>query len=420
MALTTATSSSLGPRRRDARFAVDIDMYDDSPKTIRVSNVRFSVHNYTKDDVASCNERFIDTLKKIREKIERLGENVRQPLPEGLNLLEELREVGADAFSLLGERATEEIRKIEEDVKDRGISLDFKFPPEMSCLWELMYPGDPFRKMDHQEDPQKFWGFRYPIGRSYDNISMRDRVRLRKGVFASSHSQLIHTDEELTQLKQKIHTLRDLLDLEVCFQRLEEAIPSDTLNLSEIMGFFSGDKFGYGVVHFACHCVHPSSQIADAAQAYLLFSAHQQDVQITVNKFQTAKQHNYGFREHPLVFLNACGSATPQYLQSLKFPNVLIDFGAGGVIATACMVPDTFASAFASEFYSRLLDKYIADAQIAKQIDTPEALLNVLERPTYISETLFETRWHFWNTYQNPLGLAYGLYAQSDQQFWLI
>ena len=416
MPLTTATSNALGPRRKDVRFPVDIDMYRESLMTIRVSNVPFPAHNYILHNVASCNERFIDILKEIRNKVEKLGKNVRQPLPDGLNFLEALRDVGADAFSLLDRRATEEIREIEEEMKDRGISLDFKFPPEMSCLWELVYTDDPFKRMD----PQKFWGFRYPIGRSYDNISMRDRVRLRKGVFASSHSELIHTDEELAQLKQKISTLRDLLDLEICFQRLEEAISCDKLTLSEIISFFSGDEFGYGVVHFACHCVHPSSHIADAAQAYLLFFAHQKEVQITVNKFQTARQHKYGFRERPLVFLNACGTATPQYLQSLKFPNVLVDFGAGGVIATACMVPDTFASAFASEFYSRLLDKYIDEARTAKQIGTLDALLQVRERPEYIGEALLETRWHFWEAYQNPLGLAYGLYAQSDQQFRLV
>src|SRR6266700_3715207 len=136
MILSTSTSNSLGPRRKDAHFAVDIDMYRESLTILRVSDVQFPAHNYTINNVESCNKRVIDILEEVRKKVEGLGENVRQPLPDGLSLLKALRDVGADAFSLLDKRATEEIGKIEEEEKDRGISLDFKFPPEMSCLWE--------------------------------------------------------------------------------------------------------------------------------------------------------------------------------------------------------------------------------------------------------------------------------------------
>lgn len=100
-----------------------------------------------------------------------------------------------------------------------------------------------------------------------------------------------------------------------------------------------------------------------------------------------------------MVFLNACESATPLHLlQSMNFPNSLLNFGAGGVIATVCTIPDNFASAFASIFYKHLLEKTSTSMR------------------ANIGEALLETRRYFLQEYNNPLGLAYGLYAVSNQQ----
>src|SRR5712691_2679583 len=119
--MITATSNFLASSRKEARFPVDIDMYRESLTIIRVSDIQFPADKYTINNVESCNNRVIDILEKIRKKVEGLGENVKRPLPDGLKLLEELRDIGADAFALLDKRATLEISKIEEEEKDRGI-----------------------------------------------------------------------------------------------------------------------------------------------------------------------------------------------------------------------------------------------------------------------------------------------------------
>jgi hypothetical protein len=66
-------------------------------------------------------------------------------------------------------------------------------------------------------------------------------------------------------------------------------------------------------------------------------------------------------------------------------------------------MPDTFASAFAGEFYKRILlkGKY-----------SPDLSAN-------IGEALYETRLHFLEACNNPLGMGYGLYAISNQQLCL-
>lgn len=127
----------------------------------------------------------------------------------------------------------------------------------------------------------------------------------------------------------------------------------------------------------------------------------QKEVQLSLGKFNTLARKHRGFGKRPLIFMNACESATPLHLlQSLNLPTAMLNFGAGSVIATACTLPDNFASAFAAEFYRRLLSKPLTEEQ------------------AYIGEALLQTRLHFMTKpYRNPLGLAYGMYALSNQ--WL-
>jgi hypothetical protein len=126
-----------------------------------------------------------------------------------------------------------------------------------------------------------------------------------------------------------------------------------------------------------------------------------EDLEIELEKLLAWEE--YGFQNRPFVFLNACESATPgKLLQTLSFPTGMLKFGAGGVIATACTVPDNFASAFASKFYEFLLTK------LEKNISVN------------IGEVLLETRLYFLHNFNNPLGLAYGLYALSNQELRLM
>ena len=165
------------------------------------------------------------------------------------------------------------------------------------------------------------------------------------------------------------------------------------------MTLFQEQDFRYGIVHFACHCLNALP--GKVSQSFLYLSLHNKDLKLSLEDLQCCEDD--GFKFHPFVFLNACDSGTSGHpLQAVSFPTGILGFGAGGVIATACTIPDNFASAFASEFYRRLLEK----------------LENNL--PVQVGELLLETRLHFWEKYNNPLGLAYGLYAVSNQQLELM
>lgn len=383
--------------RRQARWAVQIDMSSRDPSRITVLQQEFTV-SYKPGDIQALNKRFVTLLETIRRDLRGSTTSLSQDKYD--KCLNKLRDIGADAYALLPDGMTEYIQELEEELEadepGRGISLDFTFPPEMALLWEMVYSGDPFGAVDIQQ----FWGIRYPIGHLFWNTHLRPSIKLRQGVFASIHEQLHHTHSELAKIEEKLRQIREHLQLDVSLQRLEHALFEDDLNEETLLRYFYSHDFTYGIVHFACHCVNPTD--TSASQAYLRITADRCQVDLRSGYFKKLAKHKHRFRHRPLVFLNACQSSTPLYLlQSLNFPRNLLTFRAGGVIATACTMPDHFASQFAVYFYHHLLEH-------AAQ-----------RRPAFISEALWQTRRHFLAKDNNPLGLAYGLYAVSSQELRL-
>jgi hypothetical protein len=108
-----------------------------------------------------------------------------------------------------------------------------------------------------------------------------------------------------------------------------------------------------------------------------------------------------------LVFLNACGTAqTLTTYESPSFPVKWIkDQRALAVIATLCPVPDYFAHAFALKFYEILF---------ATEETTSANTTASISANQYIATALLETRRYFMEKYNNPLGLAYIIYAIKD------
>ncbi len=385
------TSDSL-PMPGTGRTAIKIGMYDKDNRMQVGGNMGIAV--YSPGDVAKMNTRFVKILEAVRSDVQRQGEKI-EPLSEDKcrQYLQELSEVGSEAYSMLPEEACNYITTMDADEGQQNIGLDFTLSPEMAFLWEMIYPGKP-----GLGDYKEFWGFRYPIGHLYWRILERPKIRLREGIFASAHTELVYSNKEIERLEILLKEVQENLHLTFTVQRLEKVTFQEPLDAVNLLAYFNGEEFVYGVVHFACHCTNPKD--AEDTDAQLILTAQQQSIVVAKGRFLARKK--YGFRKLPLVFLNACESATPLHmLQAFDFPRILLDFGAGGVIATVCTIPDNFASAFANEFYKRLLKKALVNA------------------PANIGEALLETRLHFMKQYNNPLGLAYGLYAVSNQQLLL-
>jgi hypothetical protein len=371
---------------------IDLTIYPGMPMLI-MHNKHFPM-TFAEGDIQNFNQQFIDILEDLRLDVQEKGIDL-----TGYDhpYLVQLRDVGRAAFNkILSKEARQYLVKLETETKaqKRQLSLNFRIPPTFSLFWEMIYAGQPFKV-----ETDQFWGFRYPLGRIYWDLDEIDLVRLQQGVFSSIHHQLEHSRYEIEELSKYLAQLCDSMGLQVTLKLLDQLIPPETLSVERIIELFHSDEFRYGMVHFACHCENP--QDGGATQSYLSLTAHEQELALYLEKLLS--WNDYGFCHTPFVFLNACGSATHGHLlQTSSFPNEVLNFGAAGVIATACTIPDNFASRFASEFYHRLLTKPAADV------------------PIYISQTLLETRRYFLETSNNPLGLAYGLYAVSDQQLRLV
>ena len=94
----------------------------------------------------------------------------------------------------------------------------------------------------------------------------------------------------------------------------------------------------------------------------------------------------------PLVVMNACETGNLNPLYTAHFADAFLRYGARGVVATDCVVPDAFAAEFAEALYERLLSGKT------------------------LGESLLTVRQQFMKQ-GNPAGLIYSMYASPAIRF---
>jgi hypothetical protein len=251
--------------------------------------------------------------------------------------------------------------------------------------WEVLYEGDDYKN----PKPDMFWGFHYPVSRALTNKPIMDRkFLLSLEMLFCLHQTLnfVHQQEqpEIEKLIIKNKGNFYLFKVSKKIQKLHDG--------EELLEHFYQNQ--YNILHFACHC-RPCRQYEDDVDALIISlqedNNHQQ-IELEVKNFSRV---NGGFQCQPLIFLNACQSAggVDELRKTFNLPNKFIQYGAAAVIATACPMPDVFAAAFAKVFYDFFIGKKML-----------------------IGRALCETRRYFLEKYNNPLGLAYGLYSPHDYQ----
>jgi len=333
------------------------------------------------------NERFVSTLDAVRREMLRSDTlNLGKTGPE---FLEQLRNTGSAAYqTLLPDTLTEYLSNKQAEVGERGVRFTFQLPEDLSLFWEMLYQDDPIGKVR----PDQFWGMRFPIGRHYIGIETYDEIKLQEGMLSAIHEDLDLSLEETKGIADLVQKLRPRFSSS--FQHLDAAIHAKAPTPQTLADLFHDEDFRYGVVHFACHCISKDNALGASLQMT------NRNKQIDFLLEDMLRFRKLGFRNRPFVFLNACQTADANAMHSrLGFPTAVLYFGAAGVVATACAVPDKFASAFATQFYRLLLKRPV-----------PPTAAN-------IATVLLETRKHFLEKYNNPMGFAYGLYAGADLRF---
>jgi hypothetical protein len=397
---TTGTIPSGGERRGNRRT---IQVMQFSGATNISIEMRPFPMGAPKEDLPNLNQGFVDILEELRLEVQQGGVDL---TASENDYLTPLRDAGRAAYNAVFTKAAREyIAELEEKERARGLSFTFRVPPEYRLFWEMLYSGTPF-----SVEPDQFWGFRYPLGRAYwGENEIPDLIRIGMGIFSAIHDTLQCSRDEVVQMAEQLKRLTERSGLALKLRMLDEEVPLDALDVQHLIELFHSEEFMYGVVHFACHCEVPEA--VGATQAYLSLTAKKKELDLRLESLLTWQ--DFGFQHGPFVFLNACASETPlQLVQSLSFPAQILNFGAGGVIATACTIPDNFASAFAAEFYRRLF--HLNEEGQADQGGAAP------DEPNNVGEVLLRTRRHFLQRFNNPLGLAYGLYAVSNQKIQLM
>jgi hypothetical protein len=380
-----ATTASLRSHQTRGESRCELRIIAPGGRNILVGTRWFEL-KFTAETVKNFNAAFVDILDDIRRKV--LADGDIDFKGRGYDFLSRLRSTGSAAFQRLWPKELKEYIEEKEDREvARGLCFTLQVEEELSLFWEMLYRGSPLIAVG----PDDFWGFRYPIGRCYFGVDSPDQVHLQSGILSAVHNKLTLSMREVQAVKAFLAKLRRVPSANL--KMLDDALDAASPTVRELLELFHDEEFPFGMVHFACHCDAGQNPLGSS----LSITSRKTNIDLMLE--QLLENADYGFQNRPFVFLNACQTADIEGLRAgLGFPRAVLDFGAAGVIATACVIPDLFAGAFAKEFYRRLLARRIAPAT------------------ANIASVLMETRRHFLTEFENPLGLAYGLYAGSDQE----
>ncbi|GFG07303.1 CHAT domain-containing protein [Aspergillus udagawae] len=139
------------------------------------------------------------------------------------------------------------------------------------------------------------------------------------------------------------------------------------------------------IFYFYCHCAQSFDPQSGPEASFLRLNKQQK---ITLKDLNRINVDTY--QSHPLVFINACGSARMSPLIYDSFVPYFMKRGARGVIGTEYPIPGEFAQYWAEGFFDRLLNG--------------EAL----------GEAFFNLRQDIWKEHNNPFGLFYAIYCDGD------
>jgi hypothetical protein len=260
-------------------------------------------------------------------------------------------------------------------------------PASFPLLWEFIYAGSPSAQVDNN----LFWGIRHRITRILTSVQKpQNYVENAQRFLFCQNKNLTYSSNEKRLLRQS--SSANGMDFFLLDDMLEGFSDEDKNIPDKIIRTWASGNFDF--IHVASHLDMPTDGLLDS-KIKLTFMDNDVDLSL-VRLAYLVRGDEYRFTRSPLIFLNACKTMTnPQQLFDQSFPKIFMRFGAGAVIATACDVPDVFANEFAVKYYEFLFQS---------RADLWDSL----------GEALRKTREYFLTEFNNPLGLAYGLYAQYD------
>lgn len=262
---------------------------------------------------------------------------------------------------------------------------------EVIFPWEILYEGKDYEEILETDKCFKeicknyFWGFAYAPARTLSRIYIpnQDQSSPWDMLFCLHHELINAHEKEWPQIEQLVK-----IALQNNFKLLGSDCGLSKQTGKSLLNYLY--EASHNMVHFACHCSQGEDNTDVLSVSFIDIDEPLGSVKIIELDPLMFLDLDGNFQRQPLIFLNACqsGGGADELRRTLSLPAEFIKHGAAAVIATAWPVPDFFAAEFARHFYELFLHKHLT-----------------------IGESLRQTRLHFLVEYNNPLGLAYGLYS---------
>jgi hypothetical protein len=238
--------------------------------------------------------------------------------------------------------------------------------------WELLY----IESTDEPFSIDNFLGARHVISRIID---LGNSPFISPYIFQQVPRIGLSTDDSLEYVRTRETPFFEQLDTikKITLFKLEILNPDRKEAGMDSFEIFLTSHME--IAHFACHAVGNQNE-------------HSQSSMIVSDEFEISLSDlrmldSLEMADNPIVVLNACGTGNINSEHSSFFAKEFLKFGARGVIATDCEIPDYFAAEFTKQFYPELLN------------GTP------------IGEALFKTRRYFLEKRNNITTLIYSMYA---------
>ncbi|MGK7877025.1 MAG: CHAT domain-containing protein [Xenococcaceae cyanobacterium] len=319
----------------------------------------------TPQDLAKLNER-------LQEEMYVIARNKEQELPREQELAN-LAKVGHVAFNKVfshpdAQTAIGQLISFSQKVSIQVVSEDFFLP------WELIYPAT----LDEPFSCYHFWGMNHLISRLIIQNACPGAFVSPEISFNNCPKLGMLTYSGLAGVaKKELKFFQELKKKKQLTLFLLRSLDPDNWQ-EEFREFKSFWENSLNLAHFACHAAYKSDS---PSLSYILLS---QEFSITLEDMDAYKIEMDG---HPLIIMNACETGNLNPLYTSNFAAAFLKYGARGVVATECAVPDAFAADFAEQLYAHLL------------AGNP------------LGESLLAARRYFLQKYNNPSGLLYSMYA---------
>lgn len=323
-------------------------------------------------DVSALNKQFQEAVDAVSRDNTSHGES--EPTTAELEgQIRTLAEVGHYAFKRVfgypdAQAIARELLSLGSGISLQIASEDFSLP------WELIYPNS----LDESPSYRCFWGMKHIISRVIVQ-EHRPGAFVAPVIYLSNRPSIgLLTDRSLQGVVEKEIPFFERLDGhgKIALFKLRALDPEK--KHEELREFCCFWRKALDLAHFACHA---SYEDAAPDLSHVLLS---DDFAITLMDMEV-----YGIRadSHPLIVFNACETGNLNPLYTSHFAAAFLRYGARGVVATECPVPDGFAADFVEQLYTHLL------------------------AGNQLGESLLAARRYFLEKHGNPSGLLYSLYA---------